>query len=519
MDSSFDDLEKNILTDNGAHNVESFSSPSLSERHLVVYLLCLSTLSLAGYSFLFFFPAVSVFIAATLPKKIISASNYIDVIFILSEITIASFCGWISFLLYKMKFAKPSGRPITEDEAPQLIKLINSLQQDHNTIKIHTIKITNKFEIKIIRTPTNGFPILFNNTLLIGLPLLQSLSNTQFKASLLREFAHIQKRLKRPTSWFYFLRQTWGQYKTTYQTSWKLPHAIMRIFFSWYAPVYKLFSQAATRKENLYADTFTLRSIDKITLVDMITVSGISRHYLENHYWPHLYSKAFKHKTPPYLPYASIERNIQSRLDNEISQSWIDQAMHKKQQFTSQPDLRQRLSNLLLNRVLLPSPVMKSAASFYLGDALNVITLQMDKVWLMTHKFDWQQKYIKGLQEQKELAEFGSQILSGSIDDIHAWEYILLVKKYIDVQDQIPLLKHLLKINTQDARIKFDIGRTLITQLDADGIPALESAMIQDSKYTVVACQLITKYCVATGDSKSAQAYRRKALAYQVEAA
>jgi len=519
MDSSLDALEKSILTDSDIHNIESFNMPSLSERHLALYLLCLGAISLIGYVFLFSFPVITAFIAVTLPGKIISASNYVDVIFILSEIAIASFCGWISFLLYQMKLTKPAGRPITNDEAPQLIQLINDLQHEHTTINIHAIKMTNKFEIDIIRTPINGYPLLFTNTLLIGLPLMQSLSAEQFKAALLREFAHIQKRLKRPTSWFYFLRQTWCQYRITHQSSWKFPHAVMRIFFSWYAPVYKMFSQGAVRKEKLYADIFTLRTIDKITLVEMISISGISQYYLENHYWPHLYSKAYKHKTPPYLPYASIEQNIQSRLDNEISQSWIDQAMNKKTQFTSEPDLRQRLANLELKRILLPAPVMQSAASYYLGDALNVITLQMDKVWLMTHKFDWQQKYKIGQQEQKELAEFGSQILSGSIADIHAWEYILLVKKYIEDKDQIPLLKHLLKINTQDARIRFDIGRTLINHLDPDGISTLESAMIQDSKYTVIACQLITKYCVATGDSKSAQAYRRKALAYQVEAA
>jgi len=519
MDSSIDALEKSLLKDSDVHNVESFNAPSLSERHLVLYLLLLGIISLAGYAFLFSFPITTAFIAIILPEKIISAENYIDVIFILSEIAIASFCGWISFLVYQFKLSKPAGRPVTEEETPYLVKLVNELQSEYSTIKIHSIKITNKFEIEIIRTPTNGFPLFFDTTLLIGLPLMQCLSNKQFKAALLKEFSHIQKRYKRPTSWFYFLRQTWCQYRIAHHNSWAFPHGLMRIFFSWYAPVYKALSQGAARKEKLYADIFTLRSIDKITLVEMITLSGISQYYLENDYWPHLHNKAFKHKTPPYLPYASIERNIQSRLNNEISQAWIDQAMNKKQQLTSEPDLRQRLANLELNRVMLPAPVMKSAASYYLGDALNVITNQMDKVWLMTHKFDWQQKYKQGIQEQKELEEFSSQILSGSIEDTHAWEYMLLLKKYIDTKNQIPLLKNLLKINTQDARIKFDIGRTLLNNVDTDGITALEHAMIQDPQYTVIACQLITKYCVAAGDSKSAQAYRRKALAYQVEAA
>jgi hypothetical protein len=519
VNSTLDALERSILSDNDIQNIESLSAPSLTERHFILYFIGISLFSLTAYAFIFAFPFTTIVIALNLPYKIISATSYIDVALIISEIFIASLCCWISILLYKVKLAKPSGRPLAENEAPQLIKLINDLQYEHNISKIHTIKVTNKFELNIIRTPKTGFPLLFSNTLIIGLPLMQCLSSEQFKIRLLTEFFHLQNRFKRPSSWFYFQRETWSQYRIEYHASWKSPHAIMRIFFSWYAPLYKVLSQGMVRKEKLLADVYTLGSIDKVSLVDMISISGISQHYLDNIFWPHLYSKAYKHKTPPYLPYASIERDIQTRLNNEISQSWIDQAIKKKSEHSSEPSLHQRLSNIELQRVLLPSPVMQSSASHYLGETLDLITQQMDKIWLMTHKFDWQQKYKKGQEEQKELAELGAQALSGLISDTKTWEYILLVKKYIEVQSQIPLFKHLLKINTRDARIRFDIGRTLLNHLDADGIPALENAMQLDPNYTVISCQLITKYCVATGDSKSAQAYRRKALAYQVEAA
>jgi len=516
---SIEALERSILSGNEIQGTHSLNAPSLTERHINLYFLLLSVFSLAAYAFIFVFPATALFIAKNLPDKIISATTYIDVLFTISEIIIAALCGWISILLYQVKLPNPAGRPLTKDEAPQLIKLIDDLQYEHGTSKIHAIKITDKFEIDIVRTPKNGYPVLFSNTLLIGLPLMQCLSSEQFKIALLKEFSHVQKRFSRPSSWFYFQRQTWSQYRIEYQSCWNPPHAIMRIFFSWYAPLYKLLSQSAARKEKLNADLFALGSIDKITLVDMISVSGISQHFLDDIFWPHLYSKAYKHKTPPYLPYASIERNIQTRLDNEISQSWIDQSLARKSQNQSEPSLYQRLANLELQRVLLPAPVMQSAAAYYLDKTLNTITQQMDKIWFMSHKFDWQQKYKKGQEEQEELAELGAQALSGSLSDSKMWGYILLIKKYIDERAQIPLFKHLLKLNTHDARIPFDIGRTLLNNLDSDGIPALETAMSLNPDYTLIACKLITKHCVATGDSKSAQAYRRKALAYQVEAA
>jgi hypothetical protein len=83
----------------------------------------------------------------------------------------------------------------------------------------------------------------------------------------------------------------------------------------------------------------------------------------------------------------------------------------------------------------------------------------------------------------------------------------------------LPLYKQILLNNITDARVFFDIGRTLLTHADVAGVAALEHAINLDAGYTVIACQLMTKYYVQTGNSKSAQDYRRRALAYQVNAA
>ena len=89
----------------------------------------------------------------------------------------------------------------------------------------------------------------------------------------------------------------------------------------------------------------------------------------------------------------------------------------------------------------------------------------------------------------------------------------------MDEQDAIELYKQILHIHTDDARIAFDIGRSMLALMNPDGIEALEKAIQQDGSYTVSACQLITKFYVRIGNSKLAQTYRRRALAYQVEAA
>lgn len=519
MNEKLDAIESSIAAEEKSNDIYVKNNRSMTDRHPKLYLFALSIIALLGCAYLFLFPLTAIFIAITLPQQIINATTNVDVLIILTEILLASICTWVSFYLLKMKLTLPSGRPVTNKEAPKLFKLIEKLQAENKSSKIHRVRITSKYEIDIIRTPRNGFPILCTNTLLIGLPFMQSLSEQEFNTALLREFSHITKIYRRPTGWFYFLRQTWCQYRIAHQSSWHLNNIIMRAFFSWYSPLFKLLSQGAVRNEELHADKFVLKNIDKVSLAELITTSGISKYYLDNYFWPHLYNKAYKHKTPPYLPYSSIERNLHTKIDNEISHSWLDQAVSSTQPISSFPSFSQRLANIELKRVMLPAPVMKSAANYYFENHLKTITSQFDKIWFMTHQFDWQQKYKQGQEEQNTLEHLKQKADSNALNDQQTWEYILLIKKYVNTQDAIPLLKQILKLETTDARIRFDIGRTLLLIQDEDGIRALESAMAQDPSYTVMSCQLITKYFVSIGNSKSAQMYRRRSLVYQVDAA
>jgi Zn-dependent protease with chaperone function len=519
MNNKLDALERGILSDDSSQNINTLTSRSLTDRHPVIYFSLLSVIALIGYVFLISFPLISTYLIITIPQQIIQASNYIDAIIILAEIAIASLSAWISIYLYKLSIKLPGGRPVTNDEEPQLVHLIEKIQSQHNAPAIHRIRITEKFNIRIIRTPKNGYPFAFTNTLLIGLPLMQSLSPEELNTAIVREISHIKNIYRRTSGWFFFLRQTWCQYRIAHQEKWNPQNIIMRVFFAWYSPLFKMLSQNAARIEELHADSYTQKYIDKVTLFEMIATAGISEYYLNNNFWPHLYNKAYKHKTPPYLPYASIETNLHTKLDSETAETWLEKSINSNDSHTDIPSLRQRMANLDLKRIMMPAPVMESSAHYYLADTLKTITQQMDKVWQMTHQFDWQQKFKIGEQERIQLRQLQSQVESGALSDIKVWEYILLIKKHINENSALLLYIKILRLQPKDARINFDIGRTLLNNLDELGIKTLETSMEQDPTYTVIACQLITKFFVAIGNSKSAQLYRRKALAYQVEAA
>lgn len=517
MNDHLELLEQSILQDGTSNSVQQ--NPGFGERYPVSYLASMLGFSLLAYAWIFMFPLAVIFLTGYIPYDIYQAGSYLDYSFVLLEIVLAGVAAWMTYELWKLPVSYPAGRPLDQEEAPVLRNMIDDLCKKHHVPRIHRIRIIRDYSIELVRTPERGFPFTHTSSLLIGMPLMQSLSARYMMAAIEREIIHLSGVHRRPASMVYFVRQLCIQYQAAWQKNWSVPSLIMRSFFSWYTPLFRLLSQTACRMQQYYADEKVQSFLRDQTLVNMLLTANISKHYLENDFWPHLYNKAYRHKQPPYLPYASLDHNLRAKLDTEKAQAWINTELTDTSPATNMPSLKQRMDNLSVFHVSLPPPVTESAARFFLGDSFKVITGQLDRVWLKTHEFEWQQKYQQGLQQQQRLRMLIMQTMQSTLANDTAWELIQLGKRYLGDDGMLPMCKQILLNNLTDARIYFDIGRTLLTHADVEGVAALERAMELDDSYTIIACQLITKYYVNTGNSKSAQNFRRRALAYQVNAA
>ena len=271
--------------------------------------------------------------------------------------------------------------------------------------------------------------------------------------------------------------------------------------------------------QHYYADQQLQATLRDVTVAEMLLTENISSHYLTNDFWPNLFSKAYRHKQPPYFPYASLDHNMRAKLDQAKAQAWLNTDLEKIAPLSVTPSLRQRLDRLGMLRVLLPAPITESAAKYFLEDNLKIFAGQLDRVWFKTHEFEWQQKYQQGLSEQQRLRQLIMQAMQSLLADETAWELLQMSKRYLNDEQMLPMSRQILQSSLSDARIYFDIGRSLLAQGDEQGIMALERTIILDEGYTVIACQLMTKYFVQIGNSRSAQSTRRRALAFQVNAA
>lgn len=88
---------------------------------------------------------------------------------------------------------KPQGIEISKHDAPQLFLIIDDLSQKLNSPNFHHVLITEDFNAAVVQRAKLGIFGWYENYLIIGLPMLQSLTVEQLTSVLAHEFGHLSK--------------------------------------------------------------------------------------------------------------------------------------------------------------------------------------------------------------------------------------------------------------------------------------------------------------------------------------
>jgi len=226
---------------------------------------------------------------------------------------------------------------------------------------------------------------------------------------------------------------------------------------------------------------------------------------------------AYIQPRPTWLPYSSMDSRITEKLDKEKAQAYYN---NETGQYLADDEdrtlLHQRMKRLGQDEFIIPAHKPESAATHFFGNSLRLIQQQMDNIWYLKNKAIWSKRYQQGINEKKQLKHLRDQAAKALLSNEEAQRYILLLQKYLDADKSKPLLHEILKTNSHDPQVCFEIGHLLLKANDAQGVDALNLAMEMSTELTVECCRRIVKYMIHSGDMNQAQIYRRKILTYQV---
>ena len=494
---------------------------TLADGAPALYYALMNMLAAIGFGFLALFPIISLFsltfVGYIAWKTPVLEWNMVEWIVSLLLLVVAGLAGWTTIAIRKLRPELPPGKPLLSGDFPTLLNRINELSTTYNSPDIEHIRLTTRFDIELVQTPASGFPLRFTNTLLIGLPAMSCISPLHMKLLLARQIGHLALSRTQPGRRIVYLRQVWQQYANLYAREWRADTALLRLFTGWYAGLFMTSTRAAMRLETFVRDKCLLDITPAEKAAEAISIYAIKQRFVDEQFWPALNDMAYAHAKPPYLPYSEMDNIMRKELDERNERVYFEKELSRTiLTGDERPGLRQRLARLGYEDITIVGHRTDNAAHHFFGDSLGPIQKQLDNVWYLQNKTVWNKRYQQGMAEKQQLRNLREQAARALLSNAEARIYLQLLNKYIAPEKTLPLCYEVLKTNSLDAGVCYEVGRILLSANDARGVEALHMAMNLSDSLTVDCCQLIINYMIEIGDMRSAQQYRRMILAHQV---
>ncbi|MEG4802819.1 M48 family metallopeptidase [Microcoleus sp. ARI1-B5] len=133
--------------------------------------------------------------------------------------------------------------------------MVDELTTKLQAPRFHNILLNREFNAAVVQVPRLGIFGWQKNYLLLGLPLMQSLSLEQFKAVRAHEVGHLSRNHSRFAGWIYRIRKTWLQiYERLHQSEQHGASILFNSFLEWYWPSFNAYSFILARMDEYEAD-------------------------------------------------------------------------------------------------------------------------------------------------------------------------------------------------------------------------------------------------------------------------
>ena len=349
------------------------------------YTLLLAVFALAGYVLLLCFP---VLIAISLYELLIAAAQFPD--------DWPNLLVWVPVLLISsamtrdvlsVRFPKFRGVTLQQAQTEKIRALLEKLATDIKIPTIHKIVIGPNFELDIHRTPLMPIPTGYHNTLILGLPMLQSLSCENFHCALTRKLLQFHQSTLFSLGWLSLLREVWPLYRDAFKAATGRTATLWYWLFAGYSRMYRRLSTYATYLTELKADRATLEFINDEDVLQTIEAMMLCARYFKRQYWPKM--KEMQHANPSKLlnPYSKLESVVKNALSSQEVKHWLDDLYAAGDtRVRAMPSLKARMDNIGRSRVRILEKFKRSAANLYLADHYNDI---ID----LTNRVFWETKY------------------------------------------------------------------------------------------------------------------------------
>lgn len=424
--------------------------------------------------------------------------------------------GWFILRALWVRIEPPSGRVLLPTEAPLLFALVERVREALRAPRVDTVLLTDDLNAGVARVPWFGLAGPGRTYLVLGLPLLQAVTEPQLGAILAHEFGHVSGKHTRFGAWVYRTRLTWARLAA--QIAHAHVGAPLRAFVNWFYPRFDAASLTVARSQEIQADRDSAEFAGSRNAADALIATHLQGRLLGERFWSEISRRNASISEPPKELFAETRAVLTGGVAPELATRWVRHALAEAADpDDTHPPLAERLRHLGEGeRVPPPGP---PASSTLLGGSEAGLEQAMGQWWSQAASAAWQHRY-QSLQTQRaRLEELETRLQSGPLPVDEAWEHADLVEDFRGETAAFPLFEAVLARAPDHARAHLSLGRILVQRDDPAAPSHLERAMDLDRRAEGAASQLLAIYWGRQGRPEELAAARRRSRAWEQDAA
>lgn len=417
---------------------------------------------------------------------------------------------WLVASAMRVELNPPQGIVLRPKEAPELFARLDRLRRALRAPRFHRVLVTDEFNASVSQVPRLGVFGWHRNYLVLGLPLLKSLTPEQLDAVLAHELGHLAGGHARFGNWLYRLRAVWQQLREALQRQDSGGAFLFRGFLNWYAPRFAAYSFPLARADEYEADAVSARLCSPQAIAEALTGINVIGEYLGERYWPAIHAQSQHQPAPAFAPFNEFGRGFADELRPEQTERWLQRALQRRTTSAdTHPALADRLHAVGAEpRLAVPSP--GEGADRLLGAAAARIVAELDERWRAGVDHDWRSNYEQACSGRARLAELSDQDAATlGIDE--ALECARLEAAYgAGAAPAIERLQALLPRAGEHAPAHYVLGRMLLEADDAAGEALVRRAIELDADATAPGLMLLRDFHWRQGEADRAAALHRE---------
>jgi len=316
---------------------------------------------------------------------------------VLLNLLVAAMAVILAYRLFdwlRIEAPAPEGVRLTRDNAPSLYRLVDRLAARLDAPRVDVIRICADMNAAVHQRPLHGTWGRMQTTLVIGLPLVHSVSPRQLAAILAHEMGHLSRQRAGWAGWGAHLRAWWHRVCERIASDNCVSAQVITRLFSRWAESDLLEALRLNHLEEYEADRVAARLVGAKLLGDTLVEVALKAEFIESDYWDKVMSQAEHLPRPSIRPFRDMGMGVaagfhtlpRAGLLHSLVSAGSDSFMH--------PTLTDRLVALGVAPQA-PAPTARTAANFFLRPALSRVSRRLDSLWWRSTRPAWRRYYRK----------------------------------------------------------------------------------------------------------------------------